>query len=390
MSKNDDVNVVVLYHKKGFVDILRYILSPYFSALYFEPIGKKQSEKFTSLVAEEKPLLFIYAFEKIEDSVAVKHFLQGSPVGEKIFMHSHASLVLCDKQYRKKAFSVCIDGVFDSYEMIKPIYDNNKIAFTMIKLAELLKLKAEKERLDYQAQLVGKNIQNISDEIGGLKDKYQMAGKKQVNLIEKIITGFNGIFGDVPDNALKREVQKLFNSLESKQLESLLTNLQNNQVGIQLDELRSQSDDFFNELDSDLKKQQTNLSKSHGNGLDGITVVVADDQDFMLKIISTMLEPKGIRVEKASNGVEAILKSKVILPDLVILDIDMPIMNGIETLAAMKHVPQLAEMPVIMLTSYTDIKNFQRCLELGANDYIVKPTNAETMINKISSVLSAH
>ncbi|WP_299013189.1 PleD family two-component system response regulator [uncultured Photobacterium sp.] len=320
--------------------------------------------------------------------MAVKQFLQSPSGFRNIFSLPHASLLLCDKQYRKTAFSSCIEGVFDCYETIKPIYDNNKVAFSMIKLYEYLTLKIQTDLLESQAKKVDKDIKHITDEIGGLKTKYQSVGKKHVSLIEKITRGFNGIFGDIPNSALKREVQKLFDTLEAGQLEKLLDNLKDNQVGIQLDELKDQSDVFFGELESDLSEQQSKLAKSGGNKLEGITIVVADDQEFMLKIISTMLEPKGIHVEKASNGVEAILKSKVILPDLVILDIDMPIMNGIETLAAMKNVPQLADMPVIMLTSYTDMNNFQSCLDLGANDYIVKPTNADTMLKKISSVLN--
>jgi CheY-like chemotaxis protein len=106
---------------------------------------------------------------------------------------------------------------------------------------------------------------------------------------------------------------------------------------------------------------------------------VADDQAVLLKIITTILEPKGFQVETASNGAEAILKAKTLDTALLILDIDMPIMNGIATIKACHKIPSLKNVPIMMLTSYSDKENFKYCLELGAVDYIVKPTNADTL-----------
>ncbi len=63
MKSCDNASVVVFYHKKGFIDIVRYILCPYFPSIHFECIGNKQSEKLISLAEDDKPLLFIYAFE---------------------------------------------------------------------------------------------------------------------------------------------------------------------------------------------------------------------------------------------------------------------------------------------------------------------------------------
>ncbi|GAB1097110.1 MAG: hypothetical protein Sw2LagBPW_25890 [Shewanella algae] len=66
----------------------------------------------------------------------------------------------------------------------------------------------------------------------------------------------------------------------------------------------------------------------------------------------------------------------------------MPILDGIETLKVCKKTPMLQEIPLIMLTSYADVDHFQNSLLLGAEDYIIKPTNADTLLKKIRSVLN--
>ena len=65
-------------------------------------------------------------------------------------------------------------------------------------------------------------------------------------------------------------------------------------------------------------------------------VIVADDQKMMLKIISTILTPRGFRVETAVNGAEALMKAKALTPNAVLLDIDMPVLNGLDTLKEFK------------------------------------------------------
>ncbi|KGY10441.1 hypothetical protein SE23_05380 [Vibrio sinaloensis] len=117
-------------------------------------------------------------------------------------------------------------------------------------------------------------------------------------------------------------------------------------------------------------------------------VIVADDQPVMQKIIATILEPRGFKVELASNGVEAIMKAKVMIPKLILLDIDMPIMDGLATLQAMKQVEMTKNIPIIMLTSHADKSMIQASIDNGASDYVIKPTRADLLLKKIAKVIN--
>lgn len=124
-----------------------------------------------------------------------------------------------------------------------------------------------------------------------------------------------------------------------------------------------------------------------------IKVVVVDDSALMRKVLSNMINAcQGMEVvDVARNGIEAIKVIKRIKPDLVTLDVEMPVMNGIETLKAIK---EQTHIPVIMLSSQTNNKTTIEALELGAEDFIEKPLsikgNWDSFQKDLESRISVH
>lgn len=115
--------------------------------------------------------------------------------------------------------------------------------------------------------------------------------------------------------------------------------------------------------------------------MDSVKVAVVDDSAFMRKIISDKLnsEQNIEVVAKFRNGKELIEKAKEYNPDIITLDIEMPVMNGLETLKKLKELK--IDCPVIMLSSLTSENSIHtlECLELGATDFIEKPTSSMLM-----------
>ena len=115
--------------------------------------------------------------------------------------------------------------------------------------------------------------------------------------------------------------------------------------------------------------------------------MVADDDSDLLKLLSTMLGQEGFNVITANNGETAIKKVKTELPHLMILDVQMPMMNGLEVCKVLKQDEQTRNIPIIMLTGRSDEIDRVVGLELGAEDYIVKPFSVREMILRVSKVL---
>jgi two-component system KDP operon response regulator KdpE len=119
-------------------------------------------------------------------------------------------------------------------------------------------------------------------------------------------------------------------------------------------------------------------------GFSGKTVLVVDDESRMVEFIAMNLELEGFRVVRAANGSEALEKASKEHPDLVLLDIMMPEMDGFETLAGLR---ETSSVPVIFLTAKSEEVDRIRGLDLGADDYIAKPFSPRELVSRIRAVL---
>jgi putative two-component system response regulator len=102
-------------------------------------------------------------------------------------------------------------------------------------------------------------------------------------------------------------------------------------------------------------------------------ILIVDDEPSGRQTLESILEGQGYQIEMAENGVEALEKARQILPDVILLDVMMPGMNGFEVCRRLRNDQLLAEIPIIMLTALDDRKSLLSGLEAGADDYITKP-----------------
>jgi len=113
-------------------------------------------------------------------------------------------------------------------------------------------------------------------------------------------------------------------------------------------------------------------------------VLVVDDELSIIKFLRANLEAKDYKVLAAMDGTEALQVIEMELPDLVILDIMMPKMDGFEVCRRLR---EWSQIPIIMLSARGDEKDKVKCLELGADDYITKPFGASELTARVSAVL---
>ncbi len=116
-------------------------------------------------------------------------------------------------------------------------------------------------------------------------------------------------------------------------------------------------------------------------------ILVVDDEPDILELIEYNLKKEGYNVYTASNGQEAVAEAKKILPDLIILDIMMPKMDGIEACRIMRAMPEFKNTFMIFLTArseeYSEIAGFN----VGADDYIAKPIKPRALVSRINAIL---
>lgn len=117
------------------------------------------------------------------------------------------------------------------------------------------------------------------------------------------------------------------------------------------------------------------------------TILVVDDEQDLLDLIEYNLRQEGFEVLKAENGKDGIQMAKEHMPNLVLLDIMMPHMDGIEVCDRMREDPTLTHIPIIFLTARSDEKTEIKGLNKGADDYITKPISTSKLISRIKAVL---
>ncbi len=117
------------------------------------------------------------------------------------------------------------------------------------------------------------------------------------------------------------------------------------------------------------------------------TVLVVDDENDIVQLIRYNLEREGFRVESARDGNEALKKAGEVKPDLILLDIMLPGKDGYEVIKSLNQAERTASIPVIFLTAKSAEFDEVLGLELGADDYIVKPISPRKLVSRIRAVL---
>lgn len=114
-------------------------------------------------------------------------------------------------------------------------------------------------------------------------------------------------------------------------------------------------------------------------------IVVADDEPFILSALQDTLSDS-YSVTTASNGAEAIKVAQKVLPDLIVLDVMMPEMDGLEACKNLKRDKATASIPIILLTAKGQITDIEKGFKSGADAYVVKPFSPARLIEKVEEI----
>ncbi len=119
------------------------------------------------------------------------------------------------------------------------------------------------------------------------------------------------------------------------------------------------------------------------------TILLAEDNPESRYLFCFILAKAGCEVLQAQNGVEAVEKTKNLVPDLIIMDIQMPVMDGYEAVTLMRKDPRLEKTPIVGLSAFAMATDREKALKHGFNGYIEKPIELDTFVKELSTYLPA-
>ncbi len=117
-------------------------------------------------------------------------------------------------------------------------------------------------------------------------------------------------------------------------------------------------------------------------------ILIVDDDPQARLLLTYILKRKGFEVMEAESGPAALVRVGSDSPDLVLLDVMMPGMDGFEVCTKLRSDPTVNRLPIVMLTAKTDVEAHERGMRAGANDYLTKPVHPDELVARIQAALA--
>jgi DNA-binding response OmpR family regulator len=208
--------------------------------------------------------------------------------------------------------------------------------------------------------------------------------------------GFDGAIYDLAFSGLEGENPDL-EALRAKLGVPVLVIGQGDDLLAGMDEVLRWADEFLPEPWCDaslvlavsrlLSRSRTSAKRAASNPA-GPLILIADDDPSEVNLLRVLLGHRGMESCIVGDGLAAISMIRQKLPDAVLLDVNMPVMNGLTVLDKIRHEMGLVRLPIALLTSYSDSARVSEALRLGANDYIVKPFQPAELTRRVTRLLS--
>jgi len=129
------------------------------------------------------------------------------------------------------------------------------------------------------------------------------------------------------------------------------------------------------------------MSNELENELKNARILIVDDMATNLQVLGTILKEHGFHTNIARNGKEAIMRAQKVCPDLILLDVMMPEMDGFEACKQLKNIEKTKHIPIIFLTAKTETESVIKGFDLGAADYVLKPFNSSELLARVQTHL---
>ncbi len=309
------------------------------------------------------PQVLVLAFKTL--AKAERYCLGLYRLSSSIHSRPHRTVILCGKEEVKKAAELCIKQSFDDYVLFWPM--NHDAPRLQMSVHHALRQIAALQDAGPSAAEFAAQAHRLS-ELEGLLAQQMALGGQRIHVASRAIQQAEEDIGAALDRegtGLKREqIQPPFRAVaESMQpLERWV------------DEMRQACAPHLESLRA-LSALAQRIPP---------TVLVVDDDELQHKLVARILEAQNCRLLFAASGADALRAMDKSRPDLILMDVQMPDMDGIEATRRLKLVPQFAAVPVIMITGKSAGNVVVDSLKAGAVDFVVKPFDRDTLIAKVA------
>jgi CheY-like chemotaxis protein len=368
--------------------LVQKLLQPEFDHIFMSTDPDKLPGDFV----RHRPSVLVLAFNSLEKSE--RYYLGLYRLCKVVHQYPHRTVILCNKDEVMRAYVLCKKDCFDDYIPFWPMtYDVWRLAVSIHhELRELAALKADgpsAAEFATQARQLAELEKILSQQVAQGGQHIEVSSRAMEQAEQEIGAALDGfsqrlISGSLPGSGAVNNVNEIKNEVDRFKREEIQRHFRTAAESAQ--PLKQWAHEFKQECEPLLESARAlNAMAERIRPI----VLVVDDDEIQRKILGKLLESENYHLVFATDGVDALNILRKMRPDIILMDVMMSDMDGIETTRYLKATPQLARVPVIMITGKSEGQVVNDSLEAGAADFVVTPFDHATLIAKIACALNA-
>ncbi|MCF2859218.1 response regulator [Pseudoalteromonas sp. SMS1] len=341
-------------------------------------------------IEQMAPKVILFALSDVKKSICLYNML----IKEKRLVKNHYSVLLCSNKESGLAFKCCLKNLFDSYFVYQPLYEKFRL--------QLIVYEGLKQFTDSDTYIESLDniIQNQSEELNSLIEmglSYKASVVEEINKSREEVNTINqDILDKLPDSMHKELLSELNETHIQPLLSALEESLSSKLLGL-VDGLK-QSKDLNNLLMQQLQQpiKDKQASELQGSSLsDGFletpvssqSILLVEDNHIYREMISDVLSNVGYEIEQVDDGLAAIKKIKLTQYDLIVMDLFLPNLDGLNTTKHIRNVGKNIKTPVVALTGNKNKQLVKKWAEHGLDGYILKPSTKQEILAVVNKAI---
>ncbi|MBT9460061.1 MAG: response regulator [Rugosibacter sp.] len=338
-----------------------------------------------------QPGVLVLAFNSVEK--AERYSLGLYRLCPAVQQTLHRTIILCGKDDVKQVYSLCKKSYFDDYVLFWPMtYDMSRLGMTihhaMRELAVVRDSGPSTAEFAAQARRLVELERLLKNRLADGDQHITVANRAMAQVEKDVSAALDGFSRRLVDGTLKDAITVN----DANVLREEIGRLTHVEVGAGFRKAA--------ELTAPLKQWADDVNQECAPFMDSARalgvladqiqpiVLVVDDDEFQCKIMARILEAENYRLLFAHSGVEALGLLRRTRPDLILMDVMLPDMDGMETTRRVKAIPEFARIPVIMITGKSEKNVITESLKVGATGFLVKPFERDMLITKVRQALN--
>jgi CheY-like chemotaxis protein len=339
---------------------------------------------------KHRPAVLILAFNTLEK--AERYYLGLYRLSHQVHALPHRTLILCNQDDLRRVYALCRKEYFDDYILFWPLtHDTPRLPMAV---HHALRQLARAEAGTPTAGEIAAQARRIA-QLESLLEQHAVKGTQRIDIASRSLQQAGQDIGAALDN--------LSQQLADGDLRSLVEVKDRTGFQRQIDRLKAEEIDrrfeavaatvqplrqWLGTLKEDLAPQLES-ARALGALAERVRplVLVVDDDEFQHKLVRHLLADANLELTFATSGIEALATVRRRRPDLVLMDIDLPDIDGIEATRRLKSVEQFADIPVIMITGNSEKDVVVESVKAGASDFVVKPFEKAVLLTKVRRFL---